>query len=169
MRISMRCAGRMRTSAGRGSSLAGRRPTITARRSFAGEGSSFAADIGCRLSSDHIYDVNCRAIHREAHGERISSHLRCSRTEADKLLRGTIDFETAAPAVGNERGGSAPLGEHRNRSVPVILCDEEDVDQQCRASIPAARTRIFYIIWNPAGSARTGRGAPRGGKARHRS
>jgi hypothetical protein len=59
---------------------------------LAGEGSSFAADIGYRLAADHLYDVNCEAIHT---GKRTESRIASAGVladEAGKLLRGTIDF-----------------------------------------------------------------------------
>jgi Fe-S cluster assembly scaffold protein SufB len=115
---------------------------------LAGEGSSFTADIGYRLSSDHIYDVNCEAIHT---GKRTESRILSSGVladEADKLLRGTIDFRNGcAGAVGNESEEVLLLSENiRNRSVPVILCDEEDVVGNHGASIGRPDENLLYYM-----------------------
>lgn len=115
---------------------------------LAGEGSSFTADIGYRLSSDHIYDVNCEAIHT---GKRTESRILSSGVladEADKLLRGTIDFRNGcAGAVGSESEEVLLLSENiRNRSVPVILCDEEDVVGNHGASIGRPDEELLYYM-----------------------
>ena len=115
---------------------------------LAGEGSSFAADIGYRLAADHLYDVNCEAIHT---GKRTESRIASAGVladEAGKLLRGTIDFRNGcAGAVGNESEDVLLLSENvRNRSVPVVLCDEEDVVGNHGASIGRPDENLLYYM-----------------------
>ena len=98
--------------------------------------------------SDHIYDVNCEAVHT---GKRTGSRILSSGVladEADKLLRGTIDFKSGcAGAVGNESEEVLLLSENiRNRSVPVILCDEEDVVGNHGASIGRPDENLLYYM-----------------------
>ena len=51
------------------------------------------------------------------------------RDGAKKIFRGTIDFKTgASDSVGNEQETVLMLGEDvENKTVPVILCSEENV------------------------------------------
>ncbi len=115
---------------------------------LAGDGSSFAADVGYRLTKDHVYDVNCEAVHL---GRRTESKIFSSgvlRDTAGKLLRGTIDFKNGcAGAVGNESEEVLLLSENvRNQSVPVILCDEEDVVGNHGASIGRPDENLLYYM-----------------------
>ena len=56
---------------------------------------------------------------------------------ADKILRGTIDFRRGAKrGVGHESEDVLLFSPHaRNRTAPLILCGEEEVEGQHAASI----------------------------------
>ena len=94
-----------------------------------GEKSSFKSDIGYIGEHTHVIDMN-----------EVVNHLgRCTESEinvqgslrdgAKKIFRGTIDFKTgASDSVGNEQETVLMLGEDvENKTVPVILCSEENV------------------------------------------
>lgn len=68
---------------------------------------------------------------------------------SQKIFRGTIDFKRgSAGSRGREEEYTMLLGENvRNRTVPVILCAEEDVDGQHAASTGRIdQNRLFYLM-----------------------
>jgi Fe-S cluster assembly scaffold protein SufB len=102
-----------------------------------GRGSSFQADIGYQLTGTEQYDVNCEAIHL---GKRTESNIRSLGVlsqNAEKLLRGTIDFRTGCSgSVGGETEDVLLLDDTVvNKTVPTILCTEEDVSGNHGATI----------------------------------
>ncbi len=91
--------------------------------------SSFKSDIGYIGQYTHVIDMN----------EVVNHFGRCTESEinvagalrdgAKKIFRGTIDFKTgAADSVGNEQETVLMLGDDvENKTIPVILCSEENV------------------------------------------
>lgn len=68
--------------------------------------------------------------------------------KSDKVYRGTLDFlNGAAKAVGHETEETLLFSpEARNRTVPLILCGEEDVEGQHAATIGKMNpARQFYL------------------------
>lgn len=68
--------------------------------------------------------------------------------ESSKILRGTIDFKKgAAYSTGHESEDVLVLGKKvRNRTVPLILCGEEQVEGQHAATIGRLdETQIYYL------------------------
>ncbi|MCR5271477.1 MAG: SufD family Fe-S cluster assembly protein [Lachnospiraceae bacterium] len=128
--------------------LDGRKTYDNCSVSLEGKGSSFNADIGYRLSGEDLLDVNCEAIHTgcDTASEILSSGVLKDR--ADKLLRGTIDFRQGAKgAVGNEIDDVLMMDRSvRNRTVPVILCAEEDVAGNHGATIGRPDENILYYM-----------------------
>ena len=115
---------------------------------LAGDRSSFAAEIGYRLGGDDVLDVNCEAIHT---GKKTESAINASGVlsdKASKLLRGTIDLRNGCKgAVGNELEDVLLMDETvRNRSVPVILCAEEDVVGNHGATIGRLDENVVYYL-----------------------
>ena len=115
---------------------------------LSGEGSSFAAEIGYRLGGDDVLDVNCEAIHT---GKKTESAINASGVLSDrasKVLRGTIDLRNGCKgAVGNELEDVLLMDETvRNRSVPVILCAEEDVVGNHGATIGRLDENVVYYL-----------------------
>ena len=113
-----------------------------------GAGSKFTAAIGYRLCGTQVYDLNCEAIHL---GKNTESSIRSSGVldgQADKIMRGTIDFQTgAAGSIGNETEDVLLLSETvRNRSIPVILCAEEEVVGNHGASIGRPDENVLYYL-----------------------
>lgn len=113
-----------------------------------GEKSSFKSDIGYIGEHTHVIDMN-----------EVVNHLgRCTESEinvqgslrdgAKKIFRGTIDFKTgASDSVGNEQETVLMLGEDvENKTVPVILCSEENVVGNHGATIGELdEDTLFYL------------------------
>ena len=115
---------------------------------LAGAGSRFEANIGYRLEGEELMDMNCEAIHT---GKKTESLIRASGVlfdRASKLLRGTIDLRRGcAGAVGNETEDVLLIDDTvRNRSVPVILCSEEDVVGNHGASIGRLDEDLLFYL-----------------------
>ena len=94
-----------------------------------GRKSSFQSDIGYIGEQTHVIDMNEVVNH---FGKATESEINVSgalRDGAKKIFRGTIDFKTgASDSVGNEQETVLMLGEDvENKTVPVILCSEENV------------------------------------------
>ena len=69
--------------------------------------------------------------------------------EAFKLFRGTIDFKKGCPgSVGNEKEDVLLLGDDVvNQTIPLILCEEEDVEGNHGASIGELDEKtLFYLM-----------------------
>lgn len=94
-----------------------------------GRGASFLADMGYQLKGTELYDVNCEAIHLGKRTEDTIRSYGVLSQQAEKLLRGTIDFRKGCSgAVGSETEDVLLLDETVvNKTVPTILCTEEDV------------------------------------------
>ena len=94
-----------------------------------GDGSSFLCDMGYTGRGSQIFDMNEVVNH---FGKRTKSEIHAAgalQEHAEKIFRGTIDFKTgAADSVGNEQETVLMLGDDvKNKTVPVILCSEENV------------------------------------------
>ena len=110
-----------------------------------------------RLSLDAIYfgdqsrsiDINYTAQHA---GRKTRSDIRVSGAlldESEKTFRGTIDFVRGAKqAVGKESEVNLLFSPRvRNRTAPLILCAEEDVDGQHAASTGKIdEDLLFYLM-----------------------
>ena len=115
---------------------------------LAGDGSSFEAEIGYRLGGDASLDTNVEAIHL---GRKTRSEINASGVmsgESQKILRGTIDLRKGCKgAVGNEMEEVLLLDPRvRNRSVPVILCAEEDVVGNHGATIGRLDENLSFYL-----------------------
>ena len=113
-----------------------------------GEKSAFSAQIGYDLGSGDVLDVNLIANHS---GRKSSSEITVNgvlRGSAEKTFKGTIDFKRgAAGAVGSEKENVILMSKDVcNKTVPVILCAEEDVVGNHGATIGRIDERqIFYM------------------------
>lgn len=115
---------------------------------LSGAGSSFAAELGFRLKGMETLDVNCHAVHT---GKNTDSVIRASGAlsgTAQKLLRCAIDFRRGcAGATGRETEDVLLLDEGvRNRSLPVILCAEEDVSGEHGATAGQPDETLLYYL-----------------------
>lgn len=94
-----------------------------------GDGSSFAADIAYLEKGTQTLDMNYVSNH---YGKKTICEIMADGTLKDssrKLFRGTIDFKKGASgSVGQESESVLLLGNDAvNRTIPLILCAEEDV------------------------------------------
>lgn len=95
-----------------------------------GRGAEFDYDIGYHSADDDRLDVSLNMIHT---GSRTVSSARAGgvlEDRAAKTFKGTIDFKKGAKgAKGSEQEDVMLMSESvRNKTVPLILCEEEDVD-----------------------------------------
>ena len=113
-----------------------------------GHKSVFTADIGYDLSTGDELDINLVSLHR---GRRTVSDINVSgvlRDNAKKTFKGTIDFRNkAAGSKGSEKEDVLLMNRNVvNRTVPVILCSEEDVEGSHGATVGRIdEQHIFYM------------------------
>ena len=119
------------------------------RADLAGKGSSMAADIGYLGRETQSYDFNYEAVHK---GKKTRSDMTASGVlwdHASKLFRGTIDFRNgSAGSSGDEKEDVLLMDEGVvNRTIPLILCAEEDVEGNHGASIGKLDDELlFYLV-----------------------
>ena len=110
--------------------------------------SQFRAEIGCALDNDDRLDINLIADH---YGRKTASEIGIGSVlsgRSQKTFKGTVDFKNGASgAKGNESEEALLLGSRvRNRTVPVILCAEEDVEGSHGATVGRLdEQHIFYL------------------------
>ena len=113
-----------------------------------GRKSHFSANIGYDLDNEDKLDINLIADH---YGKKSESKITVNGVlggSADKVFKGTIDFKNGAvTAKGSEQENVLLMSETvRNRTVPVILCAEEDVEGSHGATIGKPDEKhIFYM------------------------
>lgn len=113
-----------------------------------GRKSVFTSHIGYVLADDDRLDINLNIVQN---GKKTASDTTVRgvlRGHAEKVFRGTIDFKNgAAGATGTEQENVLLLDEHVvNKTVPVILCAEEDVVGSHGATIGQIDPKqIFYM------------------------
>ena len=110
--------------------------------------SVFKADIGYDLGGNDALDTDLVSVHN---GKKSVSDINVSgvlRDSARKTFKGTIDFRTGSSgSKGSEKEDVILTGERAvNKTVPVILCSEEDVDGSHGAALGRIDERhIFYM------------------------
>jgi Fe-S cluster assembly scaffold protein SufB len=97
---------------------------------------------------NHLMDINYIAVQR---GERTNSRIYVKgslKDKARKIFRGTIDFRNGAKgSVGDEQEDVLLLDPGVvNKTVPVILNEEEDVDGRHGATIGNLSEDILYYL-----------------------
>ena len=102
-----------------------------------GDGAGFNAGIGYLGQKQQTVDMNLVVNHR---GQKTTSEINAAgslKDDAKKIFRGTIDFKKgSAGSVGNEQETVLMLGNGvANKTVPLILCAEENVVGNHGASI----------------------------------
>lgn len=107
------------------------------RMELIGDGAAFEYEAGYLEQGTQTLDVNLIANHI---GKNTTCQLRADGTlkdSAKKTFRGTIDFKRGAKgSVGAETENVLLLGENVvNKTIPLILCAEEDVQGDHGASI----------------------------------
>lgn len=118
------------------------------RTDLLGARSSLKTDIGYLLRNQEQLDMNYIANHI---GRKTLCEINVDgvlRNEARKLFRGTIDLRKGAKgAVGNELENVLLMNDDVvNQTIPVILCDEEDVEGNHGATIGRIdESLLFYL------------------------
>ncbi len=114
----------------------------------AGRRSRFTCNTGYYADEDHLTDLNYVTAQRAKKTESEILVKGVLADRAQKVFRGTIDFRNgSAGSVGNEREDVLLLDpEVINKTTPVILCEEEDVDGQHGATIGRlGEDMLFYL------------------------
>lgn len=113
-----------------------------------GSGSALKADIGYLEQNTQTVDINLSVNHW---GTKTTSEIAAAGTLKDaakKIFRGTIDFKKgSADSVGSENETVLMLGDDAvNKTVPLILCAEENVVGNHGASIGELdKDTLFYF------------------------
>ena len=113
-----------------------------------GRKSVFTSNIGYLLDGDNKLDINLNVVQNGKKTESNTDVKGVLRGSAKKIFRGTIDFRNGASgSVGAEREDVLLMDETvQNKTVPVILCAEEDVAGTHGASIGQIDAKhIFYL------------------------
>ena len=113
-----------------------------------GSASSFRAGIGYHVRTGQMMDMNYVVNHL---GKKTQSLMEASAVledHADKLFRGTIDFQRGcAGAKGTETETVLLLGDGQvNQTIPLILCQEEDVEGNHGASIGKLDEKMLFYL-----------------------
>ena len=118
------------------------------RVDLTGDGSALQADIGYLGQNSQTVDLNLAVNH---FGKKTKSEINAAgalKDGAQKVFRGTIDFKTgSAGSVGSEQETVLMLGENAvNKTVPLILCAEENVEGTHGATIGELDEQtLFYF------------------------
>jgi Fe-S cluster assembly scaffold protein SufB len=113
-----------------------------------GDQSSFNADVAYLVQNEDLLDTNYVALH---HGKKTESRIISAgvlRDRAEKLFRGTIDFKKgAAGSVGNEKEDVMLMDDTVvNKTIPLILCAEEDVEGNHGATIGKLDDALLFYM-----------------------
>ncbi|MCR5715481.1 MAG: SufD family Fe-S cluster assembly protein [Lachnospiraceae bacterium] len=114
-----------------------------------GKESDFTADYAYLGQQERVLDINYVVNH---YGKKTTSRMKANgvlRDSAKKILRDTIDFKNGCiGAKASEVETVLLLGEKAiNQSIPLILCQEEDVEGDHGATISRVDDRtLFYLM-----------------------
>ena len=113
-----------------------------------GKRAAFTSDVAYSLKGDDLLDINTVADHT---GKKTTCDINVSgvlRDTSKKIFRGTIDFHRGcAGATGNEMENVLLMDDNvRNQTIPVILCDEEDVEGNHGASIGKIDDELMFYM-----------------------
>ena len=113
-----------------------------------GKESDFTSDVGYLCRGEDKLDINYVADHRGKKTNALMQFKGVLMDEAQKTLRFTIDFKNgSAGSVGDEQEDSLLLSEDVvNRTMPIILCQEEDVDGRHGATIGQLGEDILFYM-----------------------
>lgn len=113
-----------------------------------GDRSSLRIDTAYLAKNEDTLDFNYVARHR---GKETKSNIYCNgvlKNSASKVFRGTIDFiKGCAGAVGDEKEDVLLIDEDVvNKTVPLILCAEEDVEGTHGATIGKLSDEVLFYF-----------------------
>ena len=113
-----------------------------------GEKSRFDMDFGYLAFPGSVMDINYNDVFLGKESEGRMYFKGALMEGAKKLFRGTVDFRAGAcSAKGDEQEDIILLSEDvENKTIPLILCEEEDVDGRHAATIGSlAEEMLFYM------------------------
>ena len=110
--------------------------------------SDFVSNVGYLCKDSQNLDMNHVVIHN---GQKSTCNMNVNGTvkdEAVKVYRGTIDFKNGCKgAKGNEMEETLLLSPKVvNKSIPIILCDEEDVEGEHGCTIGKLSSDILFYM-----------------------
>ncbi len=113
-----------------------------------GTRANFASDVAYSLNDDETLDINTVSNHT---GKKTNCDINVSgvlRGTSKKNFKGTIDFHRGCKgATGNEMESVLLMDDDvRNQTIPVILCDEEDVEGNHGASIGRIDEDLMFYM-----------------------
>lgn len=128
--------------------LGGKDTYLGNRTALAGDGSDLESDIGYLAGGESHLDMNLVAYHT---GKKTNSRMDAAGVlsgKAKKIFRGTIDFRKGcAGSVGNEKEDVLLLDDTIvNQTIPLILCDEEDVEGNHGATIGKIDEELLFYL-----------------------
>jgi hypothetical protein len=115
---------------------------------LAGDDSKMTADIGYAVSGEELLDINDVVCHVGNNTESALNAAGSLSGQAKKIFRGTIDFARGcAGSVGNEKEEVLLMDDTVvNQTIPLILCEEEDVVGNHGASIGKADEEVLFYL-----------------------
>ena len=128
--------------------LGGSRVWSSAYVFLAGKESSFTSNMGYLVRDDHNLDMNYVADQRGKKTDASMIFKGVLMDNASKTFRGTLDFKCGSSgSVGNEQEDALLLSpDVINRTMPIILCQEEDVEGRHGATIgQLGEDLLFYM------------------------
>ncbi len=111
---------------------------------------SFKSHLSYYCKDEQELDLNYVVLH---HGKKTECNMDVNGTlkgNSKKTYRGTIDFKNGcAGSVGKEQEQTLLLSDNAvNNSIPIILCDEEDVSGEHGASIGRLGEDVLFYMEN---------------------
>lgn len=128
--------------------FSGKETDIGTKVLLRGDDANYDCQTGYLVEKDHRVDLNYSTPYI---GKRGVSNLFVSgvlRDNAKKIFRGTIDFKRGCEdSSGDENENVLLMDDHVvNQSVPVILCDEENVEGNHGASIGKLDDSLLFYL-----------------------
>ena len=110
--------------------------------------SSFKSQTACIAKDEQFFDMNYATIHKGHKTDTKMKFVGVLLDNAKKVYRGTIDFKNGCKgATGDEQEETLLLSKTAvNKSIPVILCDEEEVSGTHGATLGRlGANELFYF------------------------
>lgn len=113
-----------------------------------GARASFRAELGYQLRGEEKLNISYAVNHRGKKTECGINAAGVLRDRSEKLFAGTIDFKKGSSgASGHEKEDVLLIDEQvRNRTIPVILCSEEDVAGSHGATIGRLDEDVLFYL-----------------------
>ena len=128
--------------------LGGSRSYTGVLADLSGDGSYFEADTSYNAVRGRIVDMDYTARHEGRNTQSLMNAAGVIGNSSEKIFRGTIDFlRGCAGAKGDEKEDVLLLGDDLvNKTVPLILCKEEDVEGNHGASIAELADDVLFYM-----------------------